>query len=130
MQLYELNYLLDLNKKGKEAKKIETDIEGLIQDKEGILTRRRKERVKDLGYPIKEQSKAISVSSEFQMNPNRIPEFQNELNKFPLLRIMLEKKKRRKKKKRRARTSSKDEKEIKVELDKIEKKLDEILDES
>lgn len=135
MQLYELNYLLPLKSEGQEAQKIATDIESLIQEKEGILTKRRQKSKLELGYMVEGNSSALRISCEFQMKPEQVKGLRTQIESMPTLRVLLEKKvtrkaSDRKRRRRKMFRKSSDEKEIKVELDKIEKKLDEILDES
>lgn len=130
MKLYELNYLLPLSSEGDDAQKIALEIESFIQGKGGILTQERRSKKVELGYAIQGHKNALFVTSEFQVDPSAAKDLQDELKKMNLLRSLLEIKRKRRIKKKRTPRASRGEDEIKVELDKIEEKLDEILNES
>lgn len=142
MKLYELNYYLSQSLGDKEVQETALKVESLVQDKGGILVQERKKKPVKLSDPIKEESRVLLFTLKFQMEGNSLRELEKEFKTLDkVLRFMIEKKKRRtmKKQKRRGlrkilaarKTERKrSESKAKVELQKIEEKLDEILDES
>lgn len=114
------------------------DIENLVQDNGGILIEERKKKNVELGYPIKGRTRAVLIACKFQASSDKIKGIEQDIKeKDGILRFLLEKKKKHRKtleRKRRFKAPSArattEKKEAKVELKKIEEKLEEILDES
>lgn len=139
MKIYELNYLLPKTLKQSQRRETALKIESLIQDEGGILIQERKKEEIKLGQPIQEKEKALLFTSRFQVGAGGIKEIEKKLKADPgILRCMIEKtaparrkvKKKRKRPSKKPRSSKNQKEEAKVELEKIEQKLDEILNES
>ena len=143
MKNYELTYLITPVFSEEESKAFQGKITSFIQEEggilteEGILVRRR------LAYPIKKQQQAYLASLTFQVNPEKIASLEKKLKaEKEILRYILVIKVPVRKTPQRIRRPVKApgitleakevvlSKEKKVELKEIEKKLEEILEES
>lgn len=152
MKSYELTYIISSEITSEEAEVIAKDISSFIQSKEGVIIKSEKPVPKTLSFPIKKMGSGYFANIEFQAEPERIKEIQENLRKDEkILRHMINIKKpakiqkERRAKKEPAFTISQPEKietkqetsaepvekrpEKKVELEEIDKKLDEILGE-
>jgi len=137
MRLYELNYLIAPDIKAEEIQEDALEIESLIQNEKGILTQeRKKDRIK-LAYPVKDKKEGLLFTVRFQIEEEKIKNLEQKIKNMPhVLRVMIERVKKRKAAPRMKRfkkvsaTPKPKENKAKVELKKIEEKLDQILDES
>lgn len=138
MKTYELSCLLSKELKENEVQTTALEVESLIQNEGGILTRERRTEDKELTKEIEEKKRVLVLSLKFQVDPEKVEEIKREVKAKPeVLRSMLEKKEapslgKTKKKRPAGKPTSvgSSEEEAKVELQKIEEKLDEILNES
>jgi ribosomal protein S6 len=132
MRIYNLTYLISKQANNQEAKTMASNLESFIQEKGGVLIGERRTKEIDLGYPIKKQNKTTACSVKFQMNPETLNQIKQKLAKTPeVLRFMvLIEEKKKAKGKRRAPKPIEKPKQKKVEIKEIEKKLEQILDES
>lgn len=150
MKPYELTYIISSEITAEEAEAEAKNIESLIQDKEGIILKSEKPSPRTLAYPIKKQCSGFFGVLEFQLEPEHLGELKEKLQKdgkiirhmliiknpakiqkerrtrkkpliFPILVGAIEEEKKEKQKEKKINK--------KVELNEIEKKLDEILSE-
>lgn len=152
MKPYELTYIISSEISGELAESTAKEIETFIQGKEGVIIKSEKITPKTLSYNIKKQSSGFFGVVEFQLEPEHVEELKTKLEKDDkIIRHMLVIKnppkiqKERRTKRKIAETPEtgavkeeivatesveKEEKTTKkVELEDIEKKLDEILSE-
>lgn len=146
MNNYELTYLAASGASEEEIKKIQEKINSFTQEKGGVFESQTFPLRKSLAYPIKKETEAYFCSATFQLNP----EFINELEKIlkaenRILRYLILVKKHsqiraEKAEKFKIRLPLRKQEETKehsiispqekkVELEEIEKKLEEILNE-
>ncbi len=139
MKLYELNYLMPSDIKAEEIQQKASSVELLIQEQGGILTQERKKEAIKLSYPVKDKTEVFIFTIRFQIEEDQVASLNEKIKNMPgIFRIMIETVKKRKArtkiraKKRDLKPSAPTKKEgkAKVELKKIEEKLDQILDES
>lgn len=132
MRIYNLTYLISKEMNDQEAKTTASNLESFVQEKGGVLIGERRTKEIDLGYPIKKHNKGIVCSLRFQINPEVLKEIKEKLVKTPeILRFMfLVEEEKKIKKQRRTPKPIEKPKQRKVELKEIEKKLEQILDES
>ena len=151
MTLYELFYLISPDISEDEMKKISDKILDSIKQEKGEIKKTREPLVKKLGYPIKKQISAYMLSFDFNLEKEKLSVIKEKLSQeSKILRYDISVKKIRRKEekiprrkllfKETAKTEPfKDEKtkiaekprikkEGKVELNEIEKKLEEILE--
>lgn len=138
MKYYELAYLISPLLTEEEAKTFHSNILSFIQKEEGILGTENILTRKLLAYPIKKQTQAHFAVLSFQMNQEKIANLDKKLkSESQVMRhlIIITKKPRLISKpegvipiSRKAEKIA-PKKEKKVELQEIEKKLEEILDE-
>lgn len=147
MKTYELTYIIASNTSLDEADAKTKEIESFIQSKEGVILKLEKTGIKSLSYPIKKQSSGYFITLEFQIAENNIKELKERLEKDQkiLRHFILVKQPTKVLKERRRRPSpeikpvrndypqdvagEEKKKTEKVEMEEIEKKLDEILSE-
>jgi ribosomal protein S6 len=150
MKVYELTYIISPEISAGEAEAKAKDIDTFLQSKEGVIIRAENPALKTLSYPIKKQSSGFFGVLEFQIEPEKLNEVKEKLEKDSkiLRHIIIIKKPVKEQKERRTRKplptrevkiaikessfAKKDweaKPEKKVELKEIEKKLDEILGE-
>lgn len=149
MKPYELTYIISPEISGEQAEAEAKNIETFIQGKEGVIVKSEKPQPKTLSYNIKKQSSGFIGVVEFQLEPEHIEELITMLGKdSKVIRHMLvvknppkvQKERRMKRKpvevvetesKKEETTEVVEEKKPakKVELEDIEKRLDEILSE-
>ena len=138
MRFYTLTYLISLELSEEEIKNLREKINSLIQEEGGILdfaTQQRMSVKKKLGYLIKKRGSAILDQVNFQLNPEKLGNFEKKLkensqilrylilaNKLPKAILTSEKPLVRPKREI-------EKPKAKVELKEIEKKLEEILGE-
>jgi len=146
MRNYEINYLISSKLSEEEVKKISEKINSFIREEEGILDRESNPSKLRLGYPIKKERQVNLLVSDFSVEPEKLGNLEKKIKSEPMiLRFLISTKKavrvefRRQKFAPKIKTfalSSVREKitkplseEEKVELEDIEKKLEEILGE-
>ncbi|MBI1866648.1 MAG: 30S ribosomal protein S6 [Candidatus Staskawiczbacteria bacterium] len=152
MKPYELTYIISSEITAREAEEKAKSIESLIQDKNGIVLRSEKPSARTLAYNIKKQSSGFFGVLEFQLEPEYLGELNEKIQKDnKIIRHMvlinnpakIQKERRIKKKPLISNeaggiigTIEKDlspktvkKTNKKVELEEIEKELDEILSE-
>ena len=131
MKYYRLTYLISPELAEEEAKKIQEDLNSLVQGKNGILTSGASNLIKkNLGSPIQKKKSAYLGSLEFGLEVEKVVELQKELKeKKEILRFMLIFKKPTKpEEEKKPRRKKPEQKEDKIELKAMDDKLDEILD--
>jgi ribosomal protein S6 len=127
MKLYEIAFLIDPKISEKEAEEVQQKIENMIQDIGGIFWFREKIVKKNLAYPIKKQFEAYLASVQFFLKPQKIKEVEKKLKKeSQILRYLIVTRQMKKGEVQKA--TGAERKEEKVELEKLEKKLEEILE--
>ena len=159
MKPYELTYIISSEITSEQAEEESKNIESLIQSKEGIILKSVKVAPKTLAYPIKKQSSGFFGVLEFQLEPENLGEIKEKIQKNgKIIRHMIIinnppkiQKERRMKRKPLESSAFADTKEglnekdmsampahtgqagkktsKKVEIEEIEKELDEILSE-
>ncbi len=135
---YELTYLISPELSQEELKSSQEKIISLIQNEGGIFNEANSPIKKNLFYPIKKKQSAFLVSLAFQLAPEKLDALEKQLRaEEKILRYLIISKQKIKpiatfrkrmilKKPLIPRKKAADEK---VELEKIEKKLEEILGE-
>lgn len=127
MKYYELSYLLSVKLTQDEIKQIQERILLALRELKGILDEENPPMKRTLAYPIRKEKEALLVSLTFFLNPENAQEFKERLRKEKgVLRFLMFKKKMPKE---RAVEVKPVKKPPKVELEKIEEKLEEILGE-
>lgn len=136
MKNYELTYLISSELQEEEAKQLQGKIISFMQEDEGILVKENWPFRKKLAYPVKKQSQAYLAVLEFQLEPEKLANLEKKLKlENQILRYLMLFKPPVKKTEITSLTrksiviTEKLEKEKKVELKEIEKKLEEILNE-
>jgi small subunit ribosomal protein S6 len=125
IRYYQLAYLLSPELKKEEIEKIKKDLASFFE-KEGILDKVEEPLKRTLFYPIKKKTEAFLGTIYFYLEPEKIKELEKELKKEEkILRYLIVSEKAPKKVKVEGRIK----KPEKVELEEIEKKLEEILKE-
>lgn len=132
MRFYELTYLISPDLSEEEIKVLQEKIKSLIQEEEGLLNKEGESIKERLAYPIKKNNTAISMTINFQLEPEKLTNLEKKIKSEKcLLRYIILAKKLPKK--ALPEIPFKPAKEIikpfkpKVELKEIEKKLEEIL---
>ncbi len=149
MKSYELTYIISSQIPSEQVNTLSKEVESFIQSKEGVILKSEKTGAQTLTYPIKKQSSGYFVTLTFQILENKIKELKEKLEKDTniLRHFIIVKKPIKELKKRRTRkpltttedkstnidsqifTDANKKKSEKIDLDKIDKKLDEILSE-
>ena len=133
MKLYQLTYLISSELNSEEVKDFSQEIDSIIS-KKGKLIKSTIPSRRVLSYPIKKQTAAYLTRSEFHLEPQEIEDLKKEIKtKSKILRFLLLEKKifKVKSKKPEIKLAPKGKREPtskKAELEKIEEKLEEILD--
>jgi ribosomal protein S6 len=146
MRYYELSCCISSELSEKELRDVAEKITSLIQSEEGILAQIGNPIRQRLGSPIKKEDYVFLLTLNFQLNPEKLKSLEKKLKSIPeILRFLVLHKKLEKKveilperiplkAKVLARTSDRRKplkpREEKVELEEIEKKLEEILGET
>lgn len=81
MKPYELTYIISSELTAGEAEAKTKNIESLIQDKEGIVLRSEKPFPRTLAYNIKKQSSGFFGVLEFQIEPEYLGELKEKIQK-------------------------------------------------
>ncbi len=140
MKFYELTYLISGKISEEELKNLQEKINSLIEKEGGVLYGLKGPSQQKLAYPIKKETEVFILSLTFHLLKEKVKSLENRLKKIPeILRFLLLTKKVTKIEITPKRTLSKTisqpkfgpkiKKEKKVELEEIEKKLEEILNE-
>lgn len=135
MKTYELTYLISSELTEEEAEKIQKNINTLIQEEEGILLEEKLPFRKKLAYSVKKQSQAFLATIIFQLLPEKLASLEKKIKvESQILRYLILVKKITKEAKSprffKRPQVLRVEKEKKVDLKEVEKKLEEILNES
>ena len=150
VKTYELTYIISSSLNSEKVSSETKEIESFIKIKEGVLLGSNEDRAsaQTLAYPIKKQRSGYFITLTFQILEDKIKELKEKLEKnIDILRhFIIIKKPTKELKKRRTKKpltvlqskttdkssifkNEKNEELEKVDLDKIDKKLDEILSE-
>lgn len=146
MKTYELTYIISSEITSEEAGAKAKDINSSIESEEGVILRSDSPIAKTLSYPIKKMGSGYFTVLEFQIEPEKLSGFEEKIKKDEkILRhlVTIKNPARLRKERRSARKPlapvepasiaddkiATDEKDKKVELKEIEKKLDELLSE-
>jgi ribosomal protein S6 len=127
MNFYEIAYLISTKIEPEKVKEIQKEMIAILRKHEGKIEEEVPALKRSLAYPIKKEKEAFLVSLTFWMPASRIKNFKKEIEKIEgILRYLIVKKKAPKKvieteKKKPAK------KPEKIELEKLEEKLEEIL---
>ena len=81
MKPYELTYIISSAITAGEAEAKAKDIESLVQNKEGIVLRSEKPSPRTLAYPIKKQASGFFGVLEFQLEPEHLGELKEKIQK-------------------------------------------------
>ena len=143
MQRYEISYLIPIESSEEERKNLSEKIVSYVQEQGGILEDIRQPVMQNLAHPIKKTSSAFLVSLNFLVVPEKIAEIESKLKSEPsIIRYFLAIKKTvkagKKEPRRLPKSFSPAAKEPiplsgtttgkeKVELQEIDKKLEELL---
>ncbi len=137
MRNYELTCLISPELSLEESDSFQQKIISLIQEEKGILGRINKAVKKNLAYPIKNKNEAIFLVLNFQLNPEVLGGLERKIKaESQILRCLLLAKEEEKARpeikeflESSLKASSPKTADSKVELKKIEEKLEEILGE-
>jgi len=134
MKLYELTYLISPDLNEENIQKVISKIEFALQESKGILVETRKHKIMDLGNEIKKHKKALLAITKFQIAPENQKLLQEKIKQInEILRFSILNLKPRHIGKAAPKLGKKPEQQIKtfkkkkVELEKIEEKLEELL---
>lgn len=133
MKNYELVCLISPDLSAEEANALSEKIVGFIPDLKGLVLNNPEPERKKLSYAINKKLEAFLVSLEFSLLPEKIKELkQNISSEKQILRHIIVAKATERKKAKKVRQLPKEkaiakEKEKKVEIEKINEKIDEIL---
>ena len=81
MKTYELTYIVSPELISEEAEAKSKEIETIIQNKEGSILKQLNPIAKTLSYPIKKQASGYLGVLEFQLEPERLNELEENLKK-------------------------------------------------
>ena len=147
MRYYELTYLASPDLSEKNLNNLKEKIISLLQERSGVLNEIKNPVKTTLRYPIKKKKTAFLVTLNFCFNADEVSNFEKNLKSVPeILRYLIltgvapikppqtpsfQQKERswEQKRIRRVPSGTEKQKEPKVELEEIEKKLEEILGE-
>lgn len=134
MKLYELTYLISPELSEDNIKEVISKIESCLQQSKGILIGTRKHKIMDLGNEIKKHKKALLAATKFQIAPENQKLLQEKIRQISeILRFSIINLKPVQIGKAAPKLGKKPEQQIKtfkkkkVELEKIEEKLEELL---
>jgi len=125
IRYYQLAYLLSPELKKEEIEKVQKDLTSFFE-KEGVLDKVEEPLKRTLFYPIKKKTEAFLGAIYFYLEPEKIKELEKKLKgEEKILRYLIVSEKAPKK----IKIEKKIKKPEKVELEEIEKKIEEILKE-
>jgi small subunit ribosomal protein S6 len=141
-KLYELTYIANPDYNSEEITEVFKKITNFIIEKNGSIEQEKDPVKIKLSYPIKKKSEAFLITIIFNLSPDNIKELEKELKaENQILRYLIIKLKREKAKKEKvsipkiiktetpSKTTEKAQKPIKAEINEIDKKIEEILNE-
>lgn len=134
MKYYELTYLITPDLSEEEARAFQSKVNSFIAD-EGMLEEGNVILRKKLAYPIEKKNESYMAVATFNANPEKISSLEKKLKEeksiMRYLLVIKEKQQALRVRPHMARTriESKESSAKKVEMEEIEKKLDEILNE-
>ncbi len=130
MQLYEATYLIDPNLSNEDVKSIQEKMKSWVEEEKGSLTKAHPPVQKELAYPIKKKTTAFMASLTFDLAPLNLQNVEKKIKEEPaILRYLILKKEPEKLTGKAAPRRRPRPPRAKVELEEIEKKLEEILGE-
>ncbi len=138
MRLYELDYLISPDIPKKETSSFNKRVQSIIEKEGGKIEKKEAPSKTKLAYPIKEKGQAYLATIIFNLEPEKITSITKLIKKeedilrhliFKRKAVQKQEKKKDKKLKKITSPDAKKEKKTKVELKKIEEKLEEILHE-
>ncbi len=132
MKLYEFTYLIYPNLSREEINSLEDRINSFIKEENGTIVKPSSVVKKTLAYPIKKTGEAFLANLIFNLEPENVESLEKKIkSEKRIIRYLLLKKKVSKKviTPYRLRVKTKIKTKPKVELEEIEKKLEEILGE-
>ena len=134
MTAYELSYIVSPEITSEEAEAKAKEFEALVQSKEGVIVKQNNPVAKTLAYPIKKRASGFFGVLEFQLEPEKMVEIKEVIEKDKkIVRHMIVIKRPAKPiKERRSRTKTaptfeieKKTEEVAVEAEKVEEKIEE-----
>jgi len=133
MKNYEITHLISSEIPEEEVKQAQSRLVSLIQSEGGLVLEEKIPFRKKLAYPVRKQSQAYLSFLVFQMEPEKLKDLEKKIKEISqilryLLLIKLPKKERKTSAFTKKLKTLKSEKEKKVDIEEIGKKLDEILE--
>jgi len=133
MKNYEITYLISSEISEEEVQQTQSQLASLIQEEGGLLLEEKMPFRKKLAYPVKKQSQAYLSYLVFQLEPEKLKNLEKKTKEISqILRYLLLMKRPKKEQKAavfvKKPKTLKTEKEKKVDIEEIGKKLDEILE--
>jgi len=133
MKNYEITHLISSEIPEEEVKQAQSRLVYLIQSEGGLVLEEKIPFRKKLAYPVRKQSQAYLSFLVFQMEPEKLKDLEKKIKEISqilryLLLIKLPKKERKTSAFTKKLKTLKSEKEKKVDIEEIGKKLDEILE--
>lgn len=133
MKNYEITHLISSEIPEEEVKQVQNRLVSLIQSEGGLVLEEKIPFRKKLAYPVRKQSQAYLSFLVFQMEPEKLKDLEKKIKEISqilryLLLIKLPKKERKTSAFTKKLKTLKSEKEKKVDIEEIGKKLDEILE--
>jgi ribosomal protein S6 len=126
MNFYEIAYLISTKIEPEKVQEIQKGIIALLRKYEGKIEEEIPPLKRTLAFPIKKEKEAFLVSLTFWMDPENIKSFKKDIaKKEEILRCLILKKKMPETIKAEKKKAAK--KPPKVEFEKLEEKLEEIL---
>ncbi|MBC7074188.1 30S ribosomal protein S6 [Candidatus Parcubacteria bacterium] len=131
MRYYELAYLISSKLNQTEIEDLQKKVISILRKEGGVLDEENPTLKRTLAYPIKKETEAFLVSLTFFLDPQKVTSVKKEIEKEgAILRYLIFQKKAPKETKSKlVLPKEKITKPKKVELEKLEEKLEEILGE-
>jgi small subunit ribosomal protein S6 len=85
MKTYELTYIVSPNITIEEAEAKSKEIESFVSENNGVIAKSEKPVAKTLSYRIKKMSSGFFVFLDFQIEPEKIAELKTEIEKDPYI---------------------------------------------
>lgn len=127
MKSYELTYLISPDHTEEETKNLSEKIANFITELSGLIKTNHNPSRTKLAYLINGKREAFLNSIEFSLNPEKIKDLKNKMKMGEIIRyVIVIKAKERKAPLKKPRVAEKS-KEQKVEIENMDKKIDEIL---
>jgi len=129
MKYYELTYLITPDLSEKDLEELLNKIPNIITGFSGIVEKIQKSEKIKLGYPINKKNGAFLASLDFSLNQEKIKELEEKIKseKAILKYLIINKKRGGFSAKKERRKPVEKNKEEKVEIEKINETIDEIL---